>query len=129
MKRQRGEGKIGCIASLLVLGLLGAVAYKAGPVYYSNSELVDACDFIANSAARKSPEAIEREVKDKARELGIAEVLADKNAVRVTKTTNGDNGTCTIILRYKRVIDFYGAYQWTLATDKRISKPVFENVG
>ncbi|WP_306590866.1 hypothetical protein [Geothrix sp. 21YS21S-4] len=129
MRHQRGEGKIGCILSLLVLGLLGGIAYKAGPVYYSNSELADACDFIASGASRKSPEAVEREVKDKARELGIAEVLADKNAVRVTKTTSGESGTCTITLRYKRVIDFYGAYQWTLATDKRISKPVFENVG
>lgn len=129
MRHQRGEGKVGCLISLLVFGTLAAAGYKAIPVYYSNSELVDACDFIASGAARKPVETIEREVKDKARELGIPEVLSDKNAIRVTKTGAGETGTCTITLRYKRVIDFYGTYQWTLVTDKRISKPIYENIG
>lgn len=127
MRHQRGEGKIGCIISLLVLGILGAAAFKAVPVYYGNSELVDACDFIASGAAKKPLETVEREVKAKARELGVAEVLADKNAIWVSKT-GGDAGTCTITLRYTRIIDFYGVYKWTLETDKRITKPIFENI-
>lgn len=129
MRHQRGEGKIGCIVSLLVFGALAAAGYKAVPVYYSNSELVDACDFIASGAARKPIETVEREVKVKARELNIPEVLADKNAIRVVKTGGGESGTCTITLRYKRTIDFYGAYQWVVETNKRISKPIYENIG
>ncbi|WP_243325274.1 hypothetical protein [Geothrix sp. SG200] len=129
MKRQRGEGKIGCIVSLLVFGTLAAAGYKAVPVYYSDSELVDACDFIASSAAKKPIETVEREVRDKARELQIPEVLTDKNAIRVVKSGSGEAGTCTITLRYKRTIDFYGTYQWTKETNKRISKPIFENIG
>lgn len=129
MRHQRGEGKVGCILSLLVFGTLGAIGYKAIPVYYSNSELVDACDFIASGAARKPVETIEREVREKARELGIAEVLAGKNTIHVTKTGAGETGTCTITLRFRRTIDFFGVYKWTLVTDKRISKPVFENIG
>jgi hypothetical protein len=128
MRHQRGEGKIGCIVSLLVLGLLGAVAYKAVPVYYGNSELIDACDFIASGASRKPIELVEKEVKDKARELGVFEALADKGAIRVTKAGNGETGFCTVTLRYKRTIDFYGAYQYTLVTDKRISRPILENI-
>ncbi len=129
MQQQRGEGKIGCVISMLVLGVLGAAAVKAVPVYYGNSELIDACDFIASSAARKPIETLEREVKDKARELGVIEALTDKGAIRITKTGGGDVATCTITLRYKRTIDFYGAYKWTQVTDKRISKPIFENIG
>jgi aerobic-type carbon monoxide dehydrogenase small subunit (CoxS/CutS family) len=129
MRHQRGEGKFGCIVSLLVFGALAAAGYKAFPVYYGNSELVDACDFIASSAAKKPIETIEREVKDKARELEIPEVLRDKNAIRVTKSGEGEAGTCTITLRFKRTIDFYGAYQLTVETNKRISKPIFENIG
>lgn len=128
MRHQRGEGKIGCFVSLLVLGTLGAVAYKAVPVYYGNSELIDACDFIASGASKKPIETLEREVKEKAKELGVIEALTDKNAIRISKTGGGDAGTCTITLRYKRTIDFYGAYKWTLVTDKRISKPIFENI-
>ncbi len=53
----------------------------------------------------------------------------DKNAIRVVKSGSGEAGTCTITLRYKRTIDFYGTYQWTKETNKRISKPIFENIG
>jgi hypothetical protein len=129
MEHERGEGKIGCILTLLVLGTLGAMAYKAVPIYYGNSELIDACDFIASGASRKPIELVDKEVKDKARELGVIEALTDKNAIRVTKSGSGDAGFCQITLRYKRTIDFYGVYQWTLVTDKRISKPILENIG
>lgn len=128
MRQQRGEGKIGCIVSILVLGVLGAAAYKAVPVYYGNSELIDACDFIASGASRKPIETVEREVKDKARDLGVLEALSTKNAIRVTKVGAGEVGNCTITLRYKRKIDFYGVYTYVLETDKRITKPIFENI-
>lgn len=128
MQTQRGEGKVGCFVSLLVLGVLVAAGLKAVPVYYGNSELVDACDFIASDASKKPLETIEREVKTKARELGVLEALRDKNAIRVSKSGSGENATCTIVLHYTRTIDFYGAYKWTLVTDKRISKPILENI-
>ena len=128
MQHQRGEGKIGCIVSMLVLGLVGATAYKVVPVYYGNSELVDACDFIASDASRKPLEIIDRDIREKAKELGVFEALRDKNAIRVSKSGGGESATCTITLRYKRTIDFYGAYKLTLVTDKRIIKPIFENI-
>ncbi len=126
MRNQRGEGKFGCVVSLLVFGAMGAIGYKAVPVYFSNNELVDACEFIASAASKKPMETVEREVKDKATELGIVEA-GGKGAIRVTKVSNGDSGTCTITLHYKRTIDFYGVYRWDLETDKRISRPIFEN--
>ena len=128
MRNQRGEGKLGCFISMLVLGVVGAVAYRAVPVYYGNSELVDACDFIASGASKKPIETLEREVKEKAKEFGVIEVLTNKNAVRITKSGTADAGLCTITLHYSRTIDFYGTYKWTLVTDKRISKPIFENI-
>lgn len=128
MRKQRGEGKIGCIVSILIFGTLAAAAYKAVPVYYGNSELIDACDFIASGAAGKAIETLEREVKEKAKDLGVVEVLTSKNSVRISKSGNGEAGSCTITLHYKRTIDFYGAYQLTLVTDKTISKPIYENI-
>ena len=128
MQHQRGEGKTGCIVTMLVLGLLGAVAYKVIPVYYGNSELIDACEFIASDASKRPLEIIDREIRAKAKELGVFEALTDKNAIRITKTGGENGGTCSIVLRYKRTIDFYGVYTWTLETDKRITKPIFENI-
>jgi hypothetical protein len=129
MRHQRGEGKIGCIVTLLVLGTAGAAAYKAVPVYYGNSELIDACDFIASDASKRPIEVLDREIREKAKELGVFEALTDKNAIRISKAGGENAGTCTIVLRYKRTIDFYGVYKWTIVTDKRITKPIFENIG
>jgi len=129
MQHQRGEGKTGCIVSMLVLGVLGAAAYKVVPVYYGNSELIDACDFIASDAGKRPLEIIDREIRAKAKELGVFEAVTDKNAIHVTKSGSENAGTCTITLRYRRTIDFYGVYKWTLETDKRITKPIYENIG
>jgi hypothetical protein len=126
--RQRGEGKIGCLFSMLIFGALAAAAYRGVPIYYGSSELVDACDLIASSAAHKPVEIIEREVKDKAKELGVTEALSTKDAIHVSKTGSGEVTTCTIKLHYTRLIDFYGVYQFPLEVDKRISKPIFETM-
>lgn len=127
-RRQRGEGKLGCLFTLALLVAAGGAAFKAVPVYYGNSELADACAFIATGASRKPVEAVQREVREKARELGVFEALADKGAIQVTKTGNGEVGTCTIRLHYSRVIDFYGLTQWTLVTDRTITRPIFESI-
>lgn len=126
--RQRGEGKIGCLISILILGVIAAAAYKAVPAYYANSELIDACDLIASGSSQKPVEVVEREVRDKVKELGITEVLSNKGAIRVTKSGGYDSGTCTIALHYTQVIDFYGFYQWKLETRKSVSKPIFGNL-
>lgn len=125
-RSQRGEGKLGCILSLLVLGTLVAVLMKAGPVYYSNWELTDACDFIATEASRLPAEQVEANVRSKAKELEIAEAMK-QGAITVTKTA-GDQGTCTIRLKYTRKIDLYGLFTWPVETDKRITKTIFTNI-
>lgn len=131
MIRQRGEGKVGCVLTLLVFGALVAVGLKAVPVYYDNSELADACTFIASSASRVPLELVEKQAKDKARDLGMLDVLAQPNAITATKLGGGAGGagTCTIHLKYKQTIDLYGVYQWDVVTDKRISQPILEGIG
>ncbi len=132
MERQRGEGKVGCVLTLLIFGALVAAALKIVPVYYNNSELADGCKFIASSASRIPLELVEKQAKDKARELGMADVLAQKNSITVTKTGGGgagEPGTCTIHLRYKQTIDLYGVYKFDVVTDKRISEPILEGIG
>lgn len=132
MQRQRGEGKMGCILTLLMFGALVAAGLKIVPVYYSNSELADACKFIASSASRIPIELVEKQAKDKARELGMLDVLAQRNSITVTKSGGGgagEPGTCTIHLRYKQTIDLYGLYKFDVVTDKKISEPILEGIG
>ncbi|HEX9082823.1 MAG TPA: hypothetical protein VF768_11120 [Holophagaceae bacterium] len=130
LERQRGEGKVGCTLTLLVFGILVAIGLKVVPVYYANSELVDACKFIASSASRLPLELVEKQTRDKARELGMRDVLSQKDAITVSKdsTGMGDPGTCTIRLRYKQTIDLYGVYQFDIVTNKTITEPILENI-
>lgn len=120
--RQRGEGKIGCILSMLVLISLAAVAVKAVPVYWSNNELKDAAEDMASRASVIPTENIELQLRSKARELAIPEAFA-KGAITASKRGDGQQGTCVIRLRYKRVIDLYGMYTWTVVTDTEASAP------
>jgi hypothetical protein len=128
-RTQRGEGKIGCIVSLLILGAAVGTLFKAFPVYYGNFELADACDLIATEASRLPQEQVEANVKQKARELEITEALKP-GAIRVTKISGGSEnpGKCTIVLHYRRTIDLYGLYKWDVEMDKTISKVIFTSI-
>jgi len=125
-RSERGEGKLGCLLTLLVVGAMVAIAIKAFPVYYSNMELADACEFMATEASRLPREQVEGNVKLKAKELGIEEALKP-GAIQVQKVAT-DSGTCTITLRYTRSIDFYGLYTHKLETNKSITKVIFTNI-
>jgi len=119
--RQRGEGKIGCIVSLVVLVAALALGYKAVPVFYTDYALADFAGDLALKAGIVPPENLNAELRGKATDLGITEALADG---AMTLTSNGvrTTGTCTITLKYNRVVDLYGFYPLTIATDKVIAK-------
>lgn len=120
---QRGEGRIGCIIALVVLVLAGAVAFRAVPVIYSNSELSTECKEMGVKAGILPLETIQRQLLSKAKDLEIPEAMVP-GAITVTKNqSSGDvnAGVCRISLRYSRKIDFYGVYTYTLDKDETIS--------
>jgi len=115
--QQRGEGKIGCIVTLLVLSILGAAAFQIVPVLFSNNDFLTSVENIAGRAAIIPQATIEAQILQKARELGIQEALAP-GAVLVSKTGDNQGGVCTVRIRYTRKIDFYGVFTFPLETDK-----------
>lgn len=119
---QRGEGKIGCVASLLFLAVLTAVGLKAVPVYWSDNELKDAAKDMASRASVIPVEAIELQLRGKAKELGIGAALAP-GAIKASKVGDGTQGTCTIRLKYSQKIDLYGVYEWTVEVDSQVMAP------
>jgi len=120
--RQRGEGKVGCIVSLLVLIVCAAAGYKVVPIYWSDNELKDAAKDLASRASVSPVESIELQIKKKAKELEIAEALAP-GAMRASKRGDGQQGICTIQLKYERKIDLYGVYTWVVKVDTEVSSP------
>jgi len=119
---QRGEGKVGCIVTLLVVAILGAIAFQAVPVLFSNNEFLSAVEEYAGRAAIIPQGTIEAQISQKARELGIHEALVP-GAVIVTKSGDNMAGTCTVRIKYTRKIDFYGVFTFPLETDKTKSVP------
>lgn len=123
--RQRGEGKIGCLVSLLVLLAAGAIVYKLAPVIYGNSSLQKEAEDLAGRAGVIPVPTLDLQLRDKARDLEIPEALRPG---AMTFTTQGDSsaGTCRVQLRYRRTVDFYGIYTLNLDTDKTISRPYMD---
>ena len=129
--RQRGEGKLGCIVSSVLLLAVAAAGYKVLPIYYSDHELIDAMKDIGPKASGvRSQEAVESMVRQKVRELDIPEALADPNAIKVQlQPSSGDlPGKCTIKLNYKRTVDFYGIYQYTFVTNETVDSVIYTNI-
>lgn len=123
--KQRGEGKLGCIVSLLVLLLLVGVGIKAIPVYWSNNELKDAAKDLASRASVQPEALIEQQLRAKAKELEIPEALA-AGAIVITKSGDKSQGTCTVRLHYSRKIDFFGVTSYTLDTEDSVSSPYLD---
>jgi len=124
-RNQRGEGKIGCIVTLLILSVAGAAAFQFVPVLFSNNDFLNSVENIAGRAGILSQSTIEAQINQKARELGIPEAIAP-GAVMVTKVGDNQQGTCTVRINYTRKIDFYGFFTYPLKTEKVKAVPYMD---
>lgn len=136
--RQAGEGKVGCFVTLTILIIAIAAAIKAGPVYFSNNELMNAIKTDIGpgaSRARSDMPADELasqvavQIRNKAKELDIPEALK-ASAVTVTVQTGGSDapGNVHVVLKYTRPVDFYGVYSYSFTTDETMDITIMTNI-
>ena len=95
-RTQRGEGKMGCVMSLLILAVTVTLAMKVIPVHYNNDRFLDMAEELAGRAGTMTQETLEQTLRNKAKELEIREALA-KGAITVTIVSEARNGTCGIV--------------------------------
>ena len=136
--RQAGEGKVGCFSTLAVVGILVAIAIKAGPVYYSNNEFKKAlADDIGPSASRANSSMSAEDLADtitkaarlKAKELDIPEAQKEGAIRIVVQQAGGDTpGNVHFVLHYSRPVDFYGVYSYTFETDETFDVTLMTNI-
>ena len=124
-RNERGEGKIGCVVSLLVLIIVGAVALKIVPVLYANNSLVNAAEDLGSRAGIMPVATLEQQLRAKAAELEIPEALV-KGGITFTILGDHNAGTCIVKLKYTQKLDLYGAYTLPITTDKTISRPYMD---
>ena len=119
--RARGEGKVGCIVSLLVLLIGIAAGVKIFPVFYSDNNLLEYAGDLAGQAGLKPVPMLESMLRAKAQALDIPEAL-DESAMTISVHGDSQSGICTITFNYSRTVDLYGVYPLTIETHKTITK-------
>jgi hypothetical protein len=114
---ERGEGNLGCVLWLVVLGLAILIAVKMIPVKIASSQFYDFMEEQAKFAARTPPADIAKGIVNRAKEL---ELPVSKDDVQVER--NGDN--IKMHAEYTVPIDFPGyTYMWHF--DHTVNRPIF----
>ncbi|MGH9400325.1 MAG: hypothetical protein ACRD00_08140 [Thermoanaerobaculia bacterium] len=115
----RGEGRVGCVIWLGIVGLIAYGLVKIVPVKVANSSFEDFLTEQASFGSIKSVRAIEREILDKAKDL---EIPVTKDNLTITKTRE----KITIEAHYEVTIEFFGgAYKYVWKCDPVVERPLF----
>ena len=115
---ERGEGNLGCILWLLVLGLAVMISVKAIPVKIASAELYDYMDELARSAGvNTTAEDVKKAILQRAADLKLP---LDKDMVTVTR--QGDR--LKMRAEYVVPVEFPGyTYNWRFVHE--LDRPIF----
>jgi len=119
LKRGVGEGNLGCIIWLLILGALVLVLWKFVPVKIHTAQLNDYVSEQAQFVSRKdTSESIKKRILNKAAELNLE---IDPKQIKVVKTKK----SVTVEMNYVIPLEFPG-YTYELEVDETIVKQIFD---
>jgi hypothetical protein len=118
LRRQAGEGIVGCVVWLVILGIVGLILIKMLPVKIASSELLDFMNEQAKFAGRRTTKAgVEKAILAKALELGLP---VTKKDIQVQLSSGRIVMRCT----YSVPVDLiFHTYVWEF--DHQVNKPVF----
>ncbi len=115
----RGEGRIGCLIWIVIIGFIAYGLIKIVPVKIANSSFDDAMTEQASFGSIKSVKQMEADLLDKARDLGVP---VTKDNLTITKTRE----RITVEAHYEVVIEFFGgAYKYVWKRDPLVERPLF----
>jgi hypothetical protein len=115
----RGEGRVGCIIWLALVGLVGYALIKIVPVKIDTSTFEDFMTEQASFGSIKSVKQIESEILAKAKDLNIP---VTKDNLTITKTRE----KISIETHYDvNIVFFGGVYTYNLKRDFLVERPLF----
>ena len=115
----RGEGRVGCIVWLALVGLVGYVLFQVVPVKIDNSTFEDFITEQASFGSIKSVKQIEQEILAKAKDLNLP---VTKENLTITKTRE----KITIETHYDvNIVFFGGVYTYNWKRDLVVERPLF----
>ena len=115
---ERGEGNLGCILWLLVLGIAVLITWKAVPVKVASAELYDYMDELARSVGvNTTSEEVKKAILKRAQDLKLP---LDKDHVMVER--EGDR--IRMRAEYTVPVEFPGyTYNWHFVHE--LDRPIF----
>jgi len=115
----RGEGRIGCIIWLIIVGLTGYALYKFVPVKMKTARFEDFMSEEASFGSIRGVKEIERNILAKAKDL---ELPLSKDNLTITKTKE----KIKVEAHYEIVVDLLGGYyRYVWKFDPVIERPLF----
>jgi hypothetical protein len=110
-RRERGEGRLGCLVGLILLGIAIFIAWKMIPVKVKAAQLRETVVDEAHSAGTHNDDRIRAAILAKAQEDNLPVTEKDITIVRA-------NGEISVTVTYTVPIDFPGhTYNWHIQTE------------
>lgn len=115
--RERGEGQFGCLVGIVIIVLVGLVAYRMIPIKVKAAELRDTIVDEAKSAGQHDNKRIRKAILDKAEQL---ELPVDDKDIQIERRSE----MIRIEVNYTVPVEFPGyTYQWKFR--HRTENPIF----
>ena len=116
-RRERGEGQFGCLVGIVILALVGLIAYRMIPVKIKAAELRDTIVDEAKSAGRHNDKRIRAAINNKAEQL---ELPVDDSDITISRKAQ----VIRIEVTYTVPVEFPGyTYNWNFS--HKTENPIF----
>jgi hypothetical protein len=115
--RRRGEGAIGLIVGLVLVGVVTVALFKIVPLHIHGNEVLDAMQEQANFGGLKQLDKIQWEIFRRGEEAGVPLPLQEIKVMH-----RGQN--IVITAKYTQTVDVFG-YKYVYNFDKTVEKPTF----
>ena len=120
-RRERGEGRTGCILWLAFAGLVTYGLIKVVPAKVSIGQFTDAMQEEAAFAAGKGNNQITQELLQKAEELKIP---MKKDQLQITRTRE----SITIEVNATLPVEFFGGlWTWVMPVERVVARPLVQS--
>ena len=116
-RRERGEGKVGCVLWTLALILAAMVAWKMVPVKIASAQMHDFMEDQAKFAANTPPDEIKRRILVQAKDL---ELPITEKQVAVQRVGDSIRMSCAYTVPVD--LPFY-TYNWSF--NHQVNRPIF----
>jgi len=106
MTKQTGEGKLGCLVTIVLLVAFGFICFRSVPVLLDKMDFEDQLERIASEAGARAwdPEVVKAQITELAKNKQFDTTPEELQVLR----SGGRGGDLRIAINYSRTVNFVG---------------------